>query len=66
MKKAIYVSVWDDGIEVRTPCMYDATDNRVSGIVPVDLIGVDILKEEYVELDDGTIIRDIESYNEYE
>lgn len=57
MEKATYVSVWDDGIEVRSGCMFNKETYDVSDIEMVDLQGVDILIDEYIELSDGTQIR---------
>jgi len=55
---ADYVSVWDDGLEVRTTCIFDIEKQTAHNIVPVDIQGLDILVDEYVELPDGTQIRD--------
>jgi hypothetical protein len=50
---ATYVSVWDDGIEVKSDCIYDTETKQIEEIEMVDISGVDILIEEYVELPDG-------------
>jgi hypothetical protein len=56
--EAIYVSVWDGGTEIRTKCDYDPTTKEVSDIEVADVNGLDVLDDEYVELPDGTEIRD--------
>lgn len=64
-EQATYVSVWDGGIQIRTKCTY----NRISGVVydieTAEIEGLDILEDEYVELSDGTKIRDfIDEFDE--
>ena len=54
--EAIYVSVWDGGIEVRSKCQYDTETYNVTDIYSVDVDGLDICEREYIELPDGTII----------
>jgi hypothetical protein len=58
MEKATYVTVWDGGIEIRTKCLFDRAASTVYDIESVEVNGLDILEEEYVELADGTEIRD--------
>lgn len=60
--KAKYVSVWDGGIEIRTDCEFDPFTNIVSNIETSDVEGLEYLEDEYIELYDGTEIRDF--YNE--
>jgi len=56
--KAIYVSIWDDGVEISSNCEFDIKTNTVSDIDSIDVQGIDILMEEYIELKDGTKITD--------
>lgn len=60
MRNALYISVWDDGSEVTTQCYYDKENNTVSDIEVVDVLGLDILEDEYV-MHDGVVIRDFET-----
>lgn len=60
IQKATFVSVWDGGTEIRTNCLYDAETNTVSDIETADVNGLDILDEQFIELEDGTEIRDFE------
>lgn len=53
---AIYVSVWDGGVEVRTSCQYNPKTRIVSDIESSDVEGLDNLEREYIELPDGTEI----------
>jgi len=55
---AVYVSVWDDGIEIKTSCKYDSNTKVVSEIECSDVDGLDILEDEYILLPDGTEVRD--------
>lgn len=55
---AKYVSVWDDGIEIKSNCLFNPLTKEVKDIEMVDIQGVENLIEEYIELPDGTIIRD--------
>jgi hypothetical protein len=57
-EQAIYVSVWDDYIEVRTKCTYNRTTGAVYDIESADVNGLDMLINEYIELSDGTHIYD--------
>jgi len=56
--KATYVSVWDDGIEVKTSCQFNTETKEVTDIEQVDVTGLDILDREYVLLPDGTEVED--------
>jgi hypothetical protein len=51
---ATYTSVWDGGVEVASPCKYDADERRVFAIADADVSGVESLEREYVTLPDGT------------
>ena len=64
--KAKYVSVWDGGTTVTTNCQYNPKTNVVSDIESSDVEGLDILEDEYVELPDGTEIRDFINEDDYE
>ena len=57
---ATYVSVWDDGIQIRTSCKFDETSRTAYDIESADVDGLDFLSDEYIELNDmeGTQIRD--------
>lgn len=54
--KAYYVSVWDDGIEIRTACQFNPETRDVTDIESVDVAGLETLLEEYIELLNGTIV----------
>jgi hypothetical protein len=54
---AIYVSVWDGGIEIRTPCKYDPATKTCFDIASSDVEGVECLEDEYVLLPDDTELR---------
>ena len=56
--KATYVSVWDGGIEVKTPCTYNGETKVVSDIEVAEIDGLDMLDDEFIVLPSGTIIRD--------
>lgn len=64
--KAKYVSVWDGGTTITTNCKYDPKTNVVSDIETSDVEGLDMLDEEYIELPDGTEIRDFIHEDDYE
>lgn len=49
MEKAKYVSVWDGGIIIRTDCLYNPATNDVSDIEQADVVGLDMLEDEYIE-----------------
>jgi hypothetical protein len=51
---ARYVSVWDNGTEIKTPCTFDVVDNVVEDVDK----SLHTIRDEYVLLPDGTIIRD--------
>ena len=55
--KAIYVSIWDGDVEIRTQCEFDPDTKKVWNIQSAD-VNVDILEDEFVELPDGTEVRD--------
>lgn len=55
---AQFVSVWDDGVEIKTSCRYCKSSNTAFDIETADVDGVEILQEQYVELPDGTQIHD--------
>jgi hypothetical protein len=59
--KAVYVSVWD-GSEIRTNCDFDTEKNQVSNIenTKEDIEEFINCDEEFVELPDGSQIRDFE------
>lgn len=48
-----FVSVWDDGVEVRTKAKYDAKNNVVFDIESIDGDYVEVLLDEYIELPCG-------------
>lgn len=48
-----FVSVWDDGVEVRTKAKYDAKNNVVFDIESIDGDCVEVLLDEYIELPCG-------------
>lgn len=52
--KAIYVSCWEDGIEVRTSCEFDPETKVVSDIETSDVEGLEFLDLEFIELPNGT------------
>jgi hypothetical protein len=56
---ATYVSVWDGGGEIRTTCKFDDEDMTVFDIESSNIAGdsVDVLEDEFVELNDGTQLR---------
>ena len=51
IKNATFTSVWDDGYEVITNCKVNMETKEIFDIKSVD-IDVDILKEEYVTIND--------------
>lgn len=53
IKKATFVSVWDDGFEVASGCTVDTDTNEVLDIdiVYVDELDVEILDREYIIID---------------
>lgn len=58
MEKATYVTVWDGGIEIRTQCLFDKNSSTVYDVESVEVNGLDVLEAEFVELADGTEIKD--------
>lgn len=48
-----FVSVWDDGVEVRTKAKYDVKNNVVFNIESTDGDYVEVLLDEYIELPCG-------------
>lgn len=65
---ATFVSVWDGGIEIRSHCEFNPISKEVTDIDIAEVDGLETLEDEYVELPDGTEIRDflIEGENENE
>lgn len=65
---ATFVSVWDGGIEIRSNCEFNPISKEVTDIDIAEVDGLETLEDEYVELPDGTEIRDFliegESENE--
>ena len=55
---ATFVSIWDGSNEIRTTCKFDPLTKDVTDIESSDVSGLDILFDEYVELPDGTEVRD--------
>lgn len=56
LRDAEYVSVWDGGSEVRTPCEVDLKKGTVERVeVSGDAGGLDVLDREYVSLDDAEL-----------
>ncbi len=55
---ATFVSVWDGGIEIRTDCEYNPITKEVSDIDIAEVDNLECLEDEYVELPDGTEVRD--------
>ena len=58
--KATYVSVWDDSTAIESPCVYDPMLNVVYDIQQsnVDVSGLEVLTDEYVEFENGDRISD--------
>lgn len=55
---AQYVSVWDDGQEVKTACLFDKLTMTALEVESTDEVEeLDLLNEEFIELNDGTIIK---------
>jgi len=50
--KGTFVSVWDDGTEIRTPAILDETSGSVDAET-ADVENLDILEREYFESSDG-------------
>jgi hypothetical protein len=60
MKKvnATYVSVWDGGNEIRTKCRFDLETKNATDVESADVSNMELemLDEQFVELEDGTKI----------
>jgi hypothetical protein len=56
--KAIYVSVWDGSTEIRSSCEFNPETKDVTNIESVDVDGIDICFEEFIELPTGEIIKE--------
>ena len=56
LSKATFVSVWDDGVNISSSCDINMETGEVFNIEQVDVGGLDILIEEYVELSDGRLL----------
>lgn len=65
--KAIHVGIWEGSTEtgtscefkLRASCEFNPETKDVTDIEPVEVDGlIDILKDEFIELPDGTIVRD--------
>lgn len=50
IKNALFVSVWDGGVEIETPCRVNMETMEVFDIMKARYDG-DILEKEYVEID---------------
>ena len=53
--KAVYVSVWDDGIEIRSKCVVNGIHFEAE-TVNVDGMDLESCTREYIEFPDGTEI----------
>lgn len=53
IKNATFVSIWDDGYEVKSDCRIDTDTNKVLDIemVYVDKLDLEILDREYIIID---------------
>ena len=47
---AIYVSVWDGGLKLESPCKINTNTRRITGIKKFHDVDVEVLDEEYVEV----------------
>jgi hypothetical protein len=57
--KATYVSRWDGNTLIKTSCQYDPKTSEVTDVeASEDAYNIYTLEEEYIELPDGTEIRD--------
>jgi len=52
IRKATYVSVWDDAVTVETDCMVDLDTREVFDIQKKDVTGIDMFSGEYVMIGD--------------
>ncbi len=65
--KATFVSSWDNGDSIfKTSCDFDIETKTVSNIESVDVDDEDLyyVDEEFIELPDGTIIKDFTNADE--
>lgn len=53
---ATYVSVWDGGTTIRSKCLYSPLIYNVTEIDTVEVEGLEVLENEFLELKDGTVI----------
>lgn len=51
--KATFVSVWDGGIEIRSNCLFNTETKDITDIETIDIDGLEVLMDEYVELEGG-------------
>lgn len=59
MIKASFVSVWDGGTQIVSPCRFNDVTKDVEEIESVEVgESVDVLEDEFVLLPDGTEVRD--------
>ena len=53
--KGTFVSVWDGGVAISTPCTIDLDTGEVfTEPVEENIDGLDVCEEQYVVLEDGT------------
>ena len=57
MEFAKHVTNWDYNVQVTTDCLYDRVSNTAFKLQSADSHGLDVLNYEYVELGDGSKIR---------
>ena len=50
IKGALFVSVWDGGVEIETPCKVNTETKEVFDIIIARYDG-DVLEKEYIEID---------------
>ena len=57
-RNALFVSVWDDGLEITTNCLYNPETKEVKEIetANVDNLDLDILDREYVSFNGEEIV----------
>jgi hypothetical protein len=53
IEDAIYVSVWDGGVEVRTSCKWNNADEVAFDVEPANVHNLESLEREYVLFADG-------------
>jgi hypothetical protein len=58
MVRATYVSVWDGGIQIRSRCLFSKESSVVYDIETIEVDGLYVCEEQFVELPDGTKIKD--------